>query len=590
LLTSQRKLMAALAGLVVLGVLVSGVAADRSLRIDQVARLESSLDGRARLVVDRVQGLDFDAAHRAELDALADRSSAAGRMRVSLIARDGTVVGDSEISLERLGGVENHANRPEVRAALAGQLGSATRRSETIGYELLYVAIPAPDQGVVRVAVALSELAEARAELRRRLVVAGSLGLLFAVILSLVISRLALRPIQEVRRVAEAIAAGDLDERPPLSAGDDLGEISSAIREIASQLRTRLAEATHEKEQLRTVLESMVEGVLVVDAKGIVVLANSRFREFYALVEPEREIVGRPLLESIRDPELDALLREVEAADSIVARTFTFGEPERTLRAQAARFPRGEEPRAGSVAVFHDISELERLEEVRRDFVANASHELRTPLTAIRGFTETLLETELPEDKRRSYLEIIDRHARRLGAIVSDLLALATAETGKWRVEPIDMDGAEIARAVVRSLEPRCEEAKLSVRLSVAGDPSVYADPRILEQILTNLLDNAVKYTEPGGEIEVGVSETRGRVRFSVRDSGIGIPEEDRARIFERFYRVDKARSRRAGGTGLGLSIVRHLVQRLGGEIVVESRLGEGTTFSFSLPASASPG
>jgi two-component system phosphate regulon sensor histidine kinase PhoR len=579
--------MAALAGLVVLGVLIAGLAADRSLRTDQLAHAETSLQERARLVADQVRHLSFGMENRAQLDAMADRTGAAGMMRVSLIGSNGEVLGDSEIALDRLPAVENHSDRPEVRAAFQQGMGSATRRSETIGYEFLYLAILAEGQGVVRVAVALSELEESRAALRERLVVAGSVGLLFAVALSFLISRSALRPIQEVRRVAEAIARGELDEKLPLSSGDELGEISSAIREIARQLRLRLEEATQEKEQLRAVLESMVEGVLVVDAKGVVIVANSRFREFYRV---DMEMAGRSLLEAIREPELDELLRDVSTADGIVSSTFTLVEPARTLRVQAVRFPRGDEPRAGSVAVFHDISELERLEEVRRDFVANASHELRTPLTAIQGFAETLLGTEISEEERRSYLQIIDRHARRLGEIVRDLLALSTAETGKWRVEPRQIDAAEIARAVIRSLEPRSVEGELKVRCDVDGDSSVFADPRILEQILTNLLDNAIKYTEPGGEVEVKIRASKDRTRISVSDTGIGIPLEDRARIFERFYRVDKARSRSAGGTGLGLSIVRHLVQRLGGEISVDSRLGEGTTFLFSVPKSVPKG
>jgi two-component system phosphate regulon sensor histidine kinase PhoR len=573
--------MAALAGLVVLGVLVAGLAADRSLRRDQLAHTETSLQERARLVADQVRHLPFDRKNRELLDSMADRMGAAGMMRVSLIGQKGEVLGDSEITLDRLPNVENHSDRPEVRAANQRGMGSATRRSETIGQELLYLAILAEGQGVVRVAVALSELEEARAALRGRLVFAGSVGLLFAVVLSFLISRSVLRPIREVRRVAEAIARGELDEQPPLSSGDELGEISSAIREIARQLRLRLEEATREKEQLRAVLESMVEGVLVVDAKGVVLVANSRFREFYRV---EVELEGRSLLEAIRDPDLDDLLREVSTADGTVSSTFTLSDPARTLRVQAVRFPRGDEPRAGSVAVFHDISEIERLEEVRRDFVANASHELRTPLTAIQGFAETLLGTELSDEDRRSYLEIIDRHARRLGEIVRDLLALSTAETGKWRVEPRQVDAAEIARAVIRSLEPRSIEGGLEVRCEVEGDSNVFVDPRILEQILTNLLDNAIKYTESGGEVEVSIRESKHRTRISVRDTGIGIPLEDRGRIFERFYRVDKARSRSAGGTGLGLSIVRHLVQRLGGEVSVDSRLGEGTTFSFSVP------
>ena len=585
MLTSQRKLMAALSGLVVLGILIAGVAAERSLRRDQLAHVERSLVERARLVADQARSLRFDAGPTPTLDALADRAGRAGNMRVTLIDAQGVVVGDSDVDIEKLAEVENHADRPEVREALAGRIGRSTRRSATVGRELSYLALPVPPpgQGVIRVSVALEELDAAVATLRGRLAFAAAVGLLAAVLLSYAISRYSLAPIHEVRRAAESIARGDLDDLPPLNAGEELGEISSAIRQIARQLRLRLEEATQEKEQLRAVLEGMVEGVLVVDTKGVVMLANSRLRELF---EATAEMVGRPLLETVRHAELDALLREVAATDEGVTRNLEVGGGghSRTLRAQASRFPPAPAPRAGSVVVFDDVTELERLEGVRRDFVANASHELRTPLTAIHGFAETLLSGGLSEEERRSSLEVIDRHARRLGSIVNDLLELSTIETGKLRVEPVRVDVAEVARSVVRDVTPRCRERELEVDVEVEGASRAWADPRALEQVVTNLLDNAVKYTEPGGRIQVGIGEVGARVRVSVQDSGIGIPEEDLARIFERFYRVDRARSRALGGTGLGLSIVKHLVQAMGGEISVVSRLGEGSRFSFSLP------
>jgi two-component system phosphate regulon sensor histidine kinase PhoR len=583
-LTSQRRLMAALSGLVVLGILVAGLAAERSLRRDQLAQTERSLRDRARLVADQVGPLPFEPARIAALDDLADRAGRAGNMRVTLIDPAGRVLGDSEVGREKIADVENHADRFEVQEALAGRIGRSTRRSATIGRELYYLAIPGPGQGVIRVSVALGELEAALAKLRQRLAVAAAVGLASAILLSYAISRYALASIREVRRAAESIARGDLDDLPPLNTGDELGEISSAIRQIARQLRLRLEEATHEKEQLRAVLEGMVEGVLVVDAKGCVLLANPRLREFFGVTG---ELVGRPVLELIRHSELDELIREVSATDEQVSRNLGAAR-QRTLRVQAARFPPGSGPRAGSVLVFDDVTELERLEEVRRDFVANASHELRTPLTAIQGFAETLLAGErgggLSSEDRSHYLEVIDRHARRLGHIVRDLLELSTIETGKLRSEPATLDLAEIVRAVMRDVEPRCCERELDLSCEVEGDAHAWADPRALEQIVTNLLDNAVKYSEPGGRVEIHIADAGPRVRVSVRDTGIGIPEEDLDRIFERFYRVDRARSRALGGTGLGLSIVKHLVQSLGGQISVESRLGEGTRFSFSLP------
>jgi two-component system phosphate regulon sensor histidine kinase PhoR len=582
-MTSRRKLTSVLLGLVVLGVLVSGVAAERSLRRDRLDRVARSLEERAALVAEQVRGATLEGAYSRQLDLIADRLGKAGGMRLTFIDAEGTVVGDSQVPHERLAGVENHGDRTEVRAALDGRVGTSTRRSATVGRELFYLAHPVEGGGVVRVAVDLSELEAAVAALRARLLFAGVVGLVVAVGLSYGISRYSLRTIEEMRRTADAIARGRLEDRLPLHTDDELGQISRSINQMAEQLRLRLDDVTREKEQLHAVLESMVEGVLVVDAKGTVVLANSRLREFYRVPS---EIVGRPLLETIRDAELDELLREVAQSDDRVARSLSkrSGAPG-TLRVQASRFPTGPGPRAGTVAVFHDISELERLEEVRRDFVANASHELRTPLTAIHGFAETLLTNEgLSEDDRRSYLGIIDRHSQRLGNIVNDLLALSAIERGRVPIEPTDTDVSSHAEMALRDAEPRCRERRLEVRCVIDGTPIAHVDPRALDQILTNLLDNAIKYTEPGGRIEVRVGSERDRIRVEVEDSGIGIPDEDLTRIFERFYRVDKARSRALGGTGLGLSIVKHAVQSMGGEISVESRLGEGTTFSFTLP------
>jgi two-component system phosphate regulon sensor histidine kinase PhoR len=323
--------------------------------------------------------------------------------------------------------------------------------------------------------------------------------------------------------------------------------------------------------------------VLVVDAKGSVLLANSRLREFYDLTG---ELEGRSYLEAVRDAAVDEVLREAARSEATVSRQLRVGRAApRTLQVQAVRIAGAGATRSGIVAVFHDISELARLEEVRRDFVANASHELRTPLAAIRGFAETLLENPaLGDTERRSYLEIIDRHAQRLAHIVHDLLELSTIERGRLRLEPVELDVGQLVDALVRDSGPRLRERQLTVHCSATGATQAFADPRAVEQILINLLDNAVKYTEPGGRIEIQIEEAGPKLRVRLRDTGIGIPEEDLGRIFERFYRVDKARSRAFGGTGLGLAIVKHLVQSLGGEISVASRLGAGSTFTFTLP------
>ncbi|MGH7337590.1 MAG: sensor histidine kinase, partial [Myxococcota bacterium] len=328
---------------------------------------------------------------------------------------------------------------------------------------------------------------------------------------------------------------------------------------------------------------AMVEGVLVVDTRGVILLANSRLRELFDL---QGEIVGRRLLEGVRNADLDAIVAESAKTDELVARNIALPGPNhRTLQVLAARFP-SEGERTGTVTVFHDTTDLMRLEEVRRDFVANASHELRTPLAAMRGFAETLLEsTSLSPEDQKSYLEVIHRHVQRLSSLVEDLLELSTIESRTLRLEIAPVDVARTAENLIADSRLRLEERRIAAALRADGLPLALADARALDQVLGNLLDNALKYTEPGGSIEITVEERLGRVRVSIADSGIGIPAEDTSRIFERFYRVDRARSRALGGTGLGLSIVKHLVQAMGGEISVKSELGRGSTFSFTLPS-----
>jgi two-component system phosphate regulon sensor histidine kinase PhoR len=420
--------------------------------------------------------------------------------------------------------------------------------------------------------------------LRARLLAAGAVGLLAALALSYGLAWLALRPLRELHRLTATLAAGQPDYRLPRRFRDELGEIAGSIRGLAGQLRARLLETTRDKERLQAVLEGMAEGVLVVDGEAEIVLANDRVREFFGVRGPMQ---GRTVLEAIRNAELAEALAAAQREGEALARGIGVNHPvHRTLRVHAVRFPRDAGEATGIVAVFHDVTELAELETMRREFVANASHELRTPLAAIRGFAETLLGTaELSERDRRSYLEVIDRHARRLGNLVSDLLELSTIESGKAELERGPVDVAQLVASLIRDSASRFEEKRLQVTHAVKGPPIAWADGRAVEQILLNLLDNAVKYSNEGGRIHVSVEGGPRRVTVRVADTGIGIPQSDLARIFERFYRVDKARSRALGGTGLGLAIVKHLVQSLGGEIRVQSELGKGSTFSFTLPA-----
>jgi len=577
--------MAALAGLVVLVVAVSGFVAQRGLKKREIERSARSLEARAGLIRELVSGSDLDSGDYARFDAIADRAGRAAGARVTLIDASGVVVGDSDVPVERLAMLENHADRPEIRAALSGRVGQNERRSETVGRQLLYLAVPVGDghAGVVRVAMELSDLDRALSGLRNVLIASGSVGLIAALALSYGLAWFTFRPVREIRRLTTAIADGDLAYRIPRRSRDELGDISDAIHRMADQLRERLEQANREKEQLHAVLNSMVEGVLVVDADMNVVLANERLATLLGVRTSEERLT---LMEFARHVDLEAVLRDAASTDEAVSRMISVKQPrERTLQVHAIRFLIGPGTRMGTVAVLHDMTEIAQLERVRREFVANASHELRTPLTAIQGFSEMLLYSEdFKDPARRSYVEIIDRQARRLGRLVADLLQLSESEGREVKLEPANLDVVSLVERVVQDLNSVFREKNIEVLQEAKGDPMAWADMHAAEQVVRNLLDNACQYTEAGGRVNVRVDCDERWTHVRVSDTGVGIPESDLGRIFERFYRVDKARSRAAGGTGLGLSIVKHLVQRMDGEISVESAPGRGSTFTLRLP------
>jgi two-component system phosphate regulon sensor histidine kinase PhoR len=581
-LTSVRlRLAAALVSLVLVVALAFGVVAYRGIGERARERLSEGLEANARLAVELLGPAPLDAAHQAEVQRRVGAVGRATGMRVTLIAADGAVIADSDVSPAALAGVENHAARPEVAEALAGRVGRDERRSGTLGRPFLYLAIPL-DGGALRLAADSARVEAEVSALSRALVAAGAAGLALAATLAAGFATLLTRRVRELQGVVKAIAAGDLGQRLPWRSGDELGAIASAIDDMAEQLRRRLEQASDEQARLRAVLTGMVEGVLVLDKGGRVILANPRLRELFGAWGA---VEGRPALEVIRRADVESALSEAARSPEPVVREIQLSTGGgRHLEMHAVRFP-SQGPLLGTVAVFHDVTEIHRLEGIRRDFVANVSHELRTPLTAIRGFAETLRGSEVPAEQRRQYLDVILRHSDRLTALIEDLLELSRIEGGIRGLALESVDAAAVARDVLQDLKPRLDSGRLQSEVRAEPAPRALADRRALEQVLLNLLDNAIKYSEPGGRIEITVSGAPPWVRIDVSDTGIGIPQADQARIFERFYRVEKARSRDLGGTGLGLAIVKHLVQAQDGEVFVASREGQGTTFTLRLPA-----
>ncbi|MGH7319756.1 MAG: ATP-binding protein [Candidatus Rokuibacteriota bacterium] len=574
-----------------IGMAVLGLVVTWALETRAVASLEAGLVTAARVLHDPVATELLPGAPPARVQQAVERYGTQLAARVTVIAPDGTVLGDSERDAESLHGMENHGTRPEVRAALARQVGRDIRRSRTLDLDMLYVAIPVQESGrvtgVIRLALPLAEVARASAWVSRT--VAGGVGLAFAVALvaALFISRRVTRPVARMQDIAHRLAAGEFDRAVPVSGHDEIADLGRSLNLMALRLRDKIDTLEAERAKVGAMLDNMVEGVIAVDARGHILLVNPGARAIFGIgAEP---VEGRPFLEVVRYKELFDLVERCQAGGDgeRYRREVELAPPvSRTVAAQAVTVAFAP-PGRGVLLVIHDVTALRRLERVKTEFVANVSHELRTPLTAIRGYLETLLDGAIDEPANaRRFLAIANTHAERLGRLVDDLLQLSNIETGKLvlTVEPTAL--GEVSAGTVAMFEGQAERGGIALHNAVPGHLRVQADRDRLAQILVNLLDNAVKYTPPGGQITLAAeTEPSGFVAVRVVDTGIGIPSTDLPRITERFHRVDKARSRGLGGTGLGLAIVKHLVQAHGGELSIDSELGRGTTVRFTLPA-----
>jgi two-component system phosphate regulon sensor histidine kinase PhoR len=420
--------------------------------------------------------------------------------------------------------------------------------------------------------------------------VSSLLSLMIFIPLAYFLSRSLAHPILEVTQRAIQLVSDTFDRKVQVNSKDELGSLSRAIGEMGNQLGNKIEEISKEKEYLQTILKGMMEGVLVVDGRGRILMVNDALRNLLSL---SSDVSNRMPLEVIRNAELEEAIKEVlqEERNAVLELNLTTSE-EKTLEVNVVgilpsseeRNKNGEKIR-GAIAVFHDITRLKELEKIRQDFVANVSHELRTPLTTIKGYAETLLEGALKEPVASQFVQVIKRHTDRLTKIVEDLLTLSKIESREFQLKKEKVSIDELTEDVLGFVKEAAERKKITLsRVEISPFLDVTADRHSLEQLLVNLLDNAIKYTPEGGKVTISASEKDPReVEISVHDNGIGIPKEDLPRIFERFYRVDKGRSQELGGTGLGLSIVKHLVQAHGGRVWVESQIGKGTTFYFTL-------
>jgi two-component system phosphate regulon sensor histidine kinase PhoR len=563
------RLVAGTLLVLILAVAVLLLAAERSLRRDLVGDIERSLEAEAGLIR---EGLSADSARwEASVRRLAEQN---GR-RITIVDATGRVRADSDFPPGPLPAIESHIGRPEIRAALEGRTGVATRQSETVGRTLLYVAVPG-GPGAIRVAASLSQVDEVVR--RAEGAVAGSalLALLVGAVLALVAGRSIARPLTGITTAARAIAAGS-PPRFPRSGIPDIDALVQALRQMHRQLADRFEELRREQAETAALVESMVEGVIAADERGRTVTANTAARRLlgYDQLDPLPDIAELFRAKAAREV-VDAVL----AGDPVQDREVELDG--RSVLLNARPLPAG-----GAVLVMHDLTELRRLEAIRRDFVANVSHELKTPLTSISGYAETLLSVPPEPEVARSFLQTILANARRMQRLVDDLLDLSRIEAGRWQPARATVDVAAAAGEAWDDLGARPGDRTIEFTVEVAaGAEKLCADADALDHVLTNLMENSLRHTPAGGHITCLARREGNGTAVAIRDDGAGITREHLPRIFERFYRADASRSREEGGTGLGLAIVKHLVEAHGGRVTAESERGRGTTVTCWFPDS----
>lgn len=548
---------------------------------------EQYLKEQAQLISRQVSS-DFAAENRPALNRIADELDSKTSARLTFILPDGTVAGDTDKASDQMG---NHRNRPEIVDALTGHVGRSVRYSNTLRKNMMYVAVPVETDGmvhgVVRTAMPLTRMEQILDSVHHRIFIGGSVILLLAAILSLIVSRRISRPLERIKAGAKRFADGDFSFRLHTIGSSEISSLAETMNLMAEQLEERIQTVIHEKNQREAVLASMEEGVLAVDTEGQIISLNKAAAEFFQVLHPETA-PGRSIEEVFRNVRLQKFIgsvlkgQEPRECELTVRHSETYD-----LKVRGTNLFGMQGARIGAVVVFTDVSRLRRLENLRSDFVANVSHELKTPITSIKGFIETLLDGAMndPQEAGR-FLQIVAKHADRLNAIINDLLTLSRLEQGDK--QEMDLQNVRLAGLMNSAAEVcthRASKKNITISIDCPDNLSASVNPPLIEQALINLISNAVKYSNADKEVRVSAEAVEDGVVLSVKDSGYGIAPEHLERLFERFYRIDKGRSRQEGGTGLGLAIVKHIAQAHGGTVSVESTFGKGSAFSIFIPA-----
>ena len=571
--------------LIILILLVIGWYLSGELRSFHYRQSAEDLRARAQLVEQQLQG-HLSISHQNWLLPLVKRLGEKSGTRITIILNDGRVLADSDENAQQM---DNHGQRPEILEAFAGRQGISIRFSKTLGQSLMYVAIPAYTEGQlvgsIRTAFPVSAIDATLKGIYLKLLLAG---LVIAVLLAPVcwwFSRRLSYPLELMTDGAQRFSHGDLDIPLAVTGSEETQRLAEAMNQMAAKLADRIGQEIEQRSEIETVLGCMVEGIIAVDNDEHIIRLNRAAAELFK-VSPQLN-PGRPIQEVIRQAELQRFIRQaLNQQEPLEEELVMHGSDKSYLHVQATPLPGSEDSRIGVLIVLHDLTRLRQLESVRRDFVANVSHELKTPITAIRGAVETLLDDESTDAASQRFLQIIFKQSERLNALVEDLLNLSRieqgVESGGWELS------CELVLPILDSARVACEslllQQQIGLEVNCQEQLKVRANASLLEQAIINLLTNAIKYSEPGSQVLVEVSELEEQISIRVEDSGCGIDKEHLPRLFERFYRADLARSRSLGGTGLGLAIVKHVAHAHRGEIMVTSEMGKGSCFTLLLP------
>ncbi len=550
---------------------------------DEIAQnLKSRTRLAGREILPAVSQKSFD-----EVDQLCKLLGQTAGIRLTMILPDGRVVGDSDQQPAKM---ENHADRPEFRQAMNGQTGRSVRFSDTLSKNMMYIAVPLKEQeqtiAVVRGSLSVIAVDKALNDIYTKIIWGVIGAAVCAAGVTLVVSHKITRPIEQMKDAAKRFAAGQLDHRVPVPDSEELAELAGALNETADRLKRTIETITNQKNQLEAILSSMAEGVIAVDSDGRVVSINKK-----AALLLEIDVVsvtGHSIEETIRNVDIQRFMRYTLMSSAPTEEDITLSaEQPVSLRARGTYLTDHQGNKSGAVIVLSDTTRMQRLENIRRDFVANVSHELRTPITSIKGFVETLLDGAINEpEQAQRFLNIIAGHTDRLMAIIEDLLSLSRLEeNGQTRM--IAREHLKIRPVLESAVElsgPKAGDKKIKIEIDCDDDLEALINPTLLEQAALNLVDNAIKYSPAESTIQISARRAEKEVIIAVKDSGCGIEKSHLSRIFERFYVVDKARTRKLGGTGLGLAIVKHITNLHGGSVSVESTPGQGSTFTIHLP------